>query len=304
MAKKADIGSKRLISLAPDKWVQWITQHSHLQVQDILNTEFQWIDRESDVLLKVYSPEIGEFLLLNELQLRYHQRIPRRLRAYTALAEERYNLKVYPVLINILPQSTKQIIPNRYESEILGIKAYQDYQVINLWQVDVNLVFEQKISTLLPFVPILQGGNSENNLRLAVTELRKDEQLKDLEPLLSFFASFVLDIPLIQQIMRWDMTVLRESPWYEEILKEGLQQGEQRGLQRGLEQGLQQGLQQGEQQGESLLVLRQLTKRFGEIKFSMREKIQKLPTTELEILGESLLDFSQLQDLIDWLEVH
>jgi predicted transposase YdaD len=64
VAKKADIGSKRLISLAPDIWVQWITQQSHLQVQDILNTEFQWIDRESDVLLKVYSPEIGEFSLL------------------------------------------------------------------------------------------------------------------------------------------------------------------------------------------------------------------------------------------------
>ncbi|WP_375379350.1 DUF4351 domain-containing protein [Aphanizomenon flos-aquae] len=68
--------------------------------------------------------------------------------------------------------------------------------------------------------------------------------------------------------------------------------------------GLQQGLQQGEQQGESVLVLRQLTKRFGEIEFSMREKIKKLPTTELEILGESLLDFSQIQDLIDWLAVH
>jgi predicted transposase YdaD len=57
------------------------------------------------------------------------------------------------------------------------------------------------------------------------------------------------------------MTVLRESPWYEEILKERLQQGEQ--------------------QGESVLVLRQLTKRFGEIKFSMREKIKKLPTTDI-----------------------
>ncbi|MFN6153180.1 MAG: DUF4351 domain-containing protein [Dolichospermum sp.] len=107
---------------------------------------------------------------------------------------------------------------------------------------------------------------------------------------------YVLDIPLIQQIMRWDMTVLRESPWYEEILKEGLQQG--------LQQGEQQGLQQGLQQGESVLVLRQLTKRFGEIEFSITQKIQKLPTTKLEILGESLLDFSQLQDLIDWLEVH
>ncbi|MBD2134019.1 MULTISPECIES: Rpn family recombination-promoting nuclease/putative transposase [unclassified Sphaerospermopsis] len=74
---------------------KWITQRSDLQVQDILNTEFQWIERESDVLLKVLSPEIGEFLLLNELQLRYNQKMPRRIRAYTALAEERYNLPVF-----------------------------------------------------------------------------------------------------------------------------------------------------------------------------------------------------------------
>ncbi|MFM6371462.1 MAG: DUF4351 domain-containing protein [Dolichospermum sp.] len=40
------------------------------------------------------------------------------------------------------------------------------------------------------------------------------------------------------------------------------------------------------------------------MEFSVREKIQKLPTTKLEILAESLLDFSQLQDLIDWLKVH
>ncbi|MFM6136142.1 MAG: hypothetical protein ACKPCP_18630, partial [Sphaerospermopsis kisseleviana] len=92
----------------PNTWVKWITQRSDLQVQDILNTEFQWIERESDVLLKVLSPEIGEFLLLNELQLRYNKRMPRRIRAYTALAEESYNLPVYPVLINILPPSSKQ----------------------------------------------------------------------------------------------------------------------------------------------------------------------------------------------------
>ena len=293
MTKKADIGGKRLISLAPNSWVKWITQRSDLQVQDILNTEFQWIERESDVLLKVYSPEIGEFLLLNELQLRYNQKMPQRVRAYTALAEERYNLRVYPVLINILPPRSKQIIPNRYESEILGITAHQDYQVINLWEVDVNLVFEEKISTLLPFVPILQGGSSENKLRQAVRELRKDEQLTELEPLLSFFASFVLDIPLVQQIMRWDMTVLRESPWYQEILKEGLQQGQQ--------QGIQQGIQQGEQQGEASLVIKLLSKRFGELDQTLVSQIRRLQVPQLEALGESLLDFSQLQDLNNWL---
>ena len=138
---------------------------------------------------------------------------------------------------------------------------------------------------MLPFVPILKGGNSENNLRQAVRELRADEQLKDLEPLLSFFASFVLDIPLVQQIMRWDMTVLRESPWYQEILKEGLERGEKQGLQR----------------GETNLILRQLRRRFGEIEFSLKQKIQNLSIAQLELLGESLLDFSELQDLVNYL---
>ncbi|WP_277877183.1 hypothetical protein [Sphaerospermopsis sp. FACHB-1094] len=40
-------------------------------------------------------------------------------------------------------------------------------------------------------MPILQGGNREEKLRQAIRELRQDEQLQELEPLLSFFASFV-----------------------------------------------------------------------------------------------------------------
>lgn len=47
-----------------------------------------------------------------------------------------------------------------------------------------------------------------------------------LEPLLAFFASFVLELPLGQQMMRWDMTVLRESPWYNEILNHGQREKE------------------------------------------------------------------------------
>ncbi len=33
--------------------------------------------------------------------------------------------------------------------------------------------------------------------------------------------------------MRWDMAVLRESPWYLEILQKGVEQGLQQGLQQG-----------------------------------------------------------------------
>ncbi|MCU0567046.1 MAG: hypothetical protein MUF49_10665 [Oculatellaceae cyanobacterium Prado106] len=160
MVKKADIGGKRLISLAPTAWVQWVTQRSDVVVQEILGSEFQWIGRDNDVLIKVRSQEQGEFLVLNELQLRYNNKMPVRMRAYSALAEEKYGLPTYPVLINILPPSAKTAIANRFESNFLGLQALQEYRVINLWEVEASVVFEQSLTALLPFVPILkQGGD-------------------------------------------------------------------------------------------------------------------------------------------------
>jgi predicted transposase YdaD len=55
--------------------------------------------------------------------------------------------------------------------------------------------------------------------------LRADEQLNQLETVLAFFATFVLDSALVQEIMRWDMAVLRESPWYQEIEQRGVEKG-------------------------------------------------------------------------------
>jgi predicted transposase YdaD len=131
MTKKVDIGSKRLISLAPDNWVQWVTQRKDIRVKEFISSEFQWISRDNDVLIKAENPE-GEFLVLNELQLRYKETMPLRMTAYIALARERYKLPIYPVLINILPHVKTPNIPNFYEQEFMGIKSSQEYRVINL----------------------------------------------------------------------------------------------------------------------------------------------------------------------------
>jgi predicted transposase YdaD len=47
MDKKADIGSKRLISLSLNNWVQWVTQRQDIVVREFLSSEFQWISREN-----------------------------------------------------------------------------------------------------------------------------------------------------------------------------------------------------------------------------------------------------------------
>ncbi|MBW4553998.1 MAG: Rpn family recombination-promoting nuclease/putative transposase [Aphanocapsa sp. GSE-SYN-MK-11-07L] len=289
MPKPADIGGKRLISLAPDAWVQWVTQSSEVTAREILNSEFQWVSRQNDVLVKAVSPQQGEFLILNELQLRYTSKMPRRMRAYTALAEEKYDLPTYPVLVNILPPASTIRVNDRFESDFLGLQSRQDYRLINLWEVDVSIVFDQSISTLLPFVPILQGGGEPEVVQRAVQLLRLDDSLSELEPLLGFFASFVLDTELVSQILRWDMTVLRESPWYQEIRQESLQEGEQTGIVK------------GKLEGEQALVLRQLTRRIGSLAPEVRSQVQALSLVQLESLGEALLDFAGARDLVRWL---
>ncbi|MCC5643221.1 Rpn family recombination-promoting nuclease/putative transposase [Nostoc sp. CHAB 5824] len=256
MIKPADVSTKRLLSIAPDNWVKWVTQIPDIVADEILNSEFQWISRESDVLIRVESPQYGKFLVLNELQLRYKPEMPRRMRAYAALAEEKYNLPTYPVLINILKASNAEI-PTSYALNIAGLRAIQDYRVINLWEVDVNIAFAQPLPSLLPFVPILKGGDNESTIRDALRILRADEQLNQLETVLGFFATFVLDSAIVQQILRWDMALLEQSPWYQEIFSKGEERGRKEELYSGIELALE--IKFGDQGSELMPIISQIT---------------------------------------------
>ncbi len=131
-------------------------------------------------------------------------------------------------------QTSDVEIPTRFTSNLAGLTATQDYRVINLWEVDVNIPFQQSLPSLLPFVPILKGGGNESTIREALQILRQDQDLNQLETVLAFFATFVLESALVKDIMRWDMAVLRESPWYEEILKEGEIRGKRLGEAEGI----------------------------------------------------------------------
>ena len=61
-------------------------------------------------------------------------------------------------------------------------------------------------------------------------------------------------------------------------------------------------LQNGQQRGEVAFIMRQLTRRFSAIAPELQTKIQQLSIPQLEDLGETLLDFSSVNDLIAWLE--
>jgi predicted transposase/invertase (TIGR01784 family) len=60
--------------------------------------------------------------------------------------------------------------------------------------------------------------------------------------------------------------------------------------------------EEGREEATVNLVVRLLTKRFGEISEEMRQQISGLPLPVLEDLSEALLDFTSVSDLQTWLE--
>lgn len=72
--------------------------------------------------------------------------------------------------------------------------------------------------------------------------------------------------------------------------------GERIGYERGKEEGKQ-------EQGQTL-VIQQLQKQVGELPQEVRERIQTLSLEQLESLGEALLDFTAIEDLLNWLSAN
>jgi heme oxygenase len=58
----------------------------------------------------------------------------------------------------------------------------------------------------------------------------------------------------------------------------------------------------GQTAGEQSLILKQLTRKLGNLPIDLITKINDLSLEELEALGEALLDFQEIGDLIRWLD--
>ena len=64
------------------------------------------------------------------------------------------------------------------------------------------------------------------------------------------------------------------------------------------------GVNEGRQAEGQSLILRQLSRRFGLLPPEVSAAVTALPLVKLEDLGEALLDFTEVANLINWLETN
>ncbi len=136
-------------------------------------------------------------------------------------------------------------------------------------------------TALRPLAPFTAAKAPAQLLHQVVQQVSKIESAQQRQQI-SVYTQLLVGLrfkkELVKQILQEDM--MRESVIDQEILQEGRQ-----------EEGV-------------TLVLRQLTRRFGTLDAAVRSQIATLPRPLLEDLGEDLLDFTALTDLVDWLQRH
>jgi transcription termination factor NusB len=130
-------------------------------------------------------------------------------------------------------------------------------------------------------------------LQQAVTEvLALHEGDSQRAAALQLLVSWKISIEVINAVEEQEVVMALSQAYLEWELKTK-QEGRQEGRQEGLEEGL---------QHERSLVLRQLDRKLGSLPAIIRSTITNLSLTQLEALGEALLDFESINDLQAWLE--
>jgi predicted transposase YdaD len=176
-----------------------------------------------------------------------------------------------------LTRSTSELV-HQTAFEIPGTR--HEFEVIRLWEQPTQPFLEA--TGLLPLAVLTQTPDTAQTLRQVAARVEAIPEMRvqsNVAASTGILAGLLLKRDFINQVLRRD--IMQQSVIYQEWREEFLQEGEEREARS--------------------LVLRLLAKRIGEVTPERRSQIQALSLTQLEALGEALLDFRKPDDLDEWL---
>jgi predicted transposase YdaD len=154
---------------------------------------------------------------------------------------------------------------------IVGNTRHQ-YQVIRIWEQDSKTLL--KSPALLPLAVLAKTDEPNKLLQQVALEIDKIEeqaQQNTIAACVELLAGLKFEKQLIKQYFREE--TMEESVIYQEIINRGKLQ----------------------------LIFRLLKRRIGEISAKLESQIKELSGEKLDELSEAILDFSQPDDLVNWI---
>ena len=277
--------SKFLIEEYSADFAAWLLGES-MTLTTINPTELNVEPIRADSVMLLQSSEV---ILHTEFQTVSDETMPFPMADYYLRLKRKFPERdIQQIVIYLKPTTSNLVRQTSYQTPMMT----HQFRVIRLWEEPVEVF----LSTpgLLPLAVLSQATDKERVLAQVVKELEQitDQREKsNLAAATSILAGLQLNEQTIRQLMR--SPVMRESTMYQSILREGEE--------RGLEQGLEQGLIEGRAAEGKALVLKQLTRKLGNLSPELTAKVSNLSLERLEALAEDLLDFTRVADLESWL---
>jgi predicted transposase YdaD len=266
---------KVLAEKYPADFVRWLIAEESTNVK-VLKTELSLepIRADSVTFLQTANRILHiEFQTLTQS----NPGIPLRMLDYSVRLKRQYKCPVVQVVI-FLQETNDEIA---FTEEYVDDTTIHRYRAVRMWEQDSSLFLSN--SALLPLAPLCRTDSPRDLLSQVAQEVAKisdRETRQNTAAYIEILAGLRFEKGLIRQLLSED--IMQESVIYQDILQKGQEQGEQKEAFRFLN--------------------RQLNRRFGEIDSSTIERIRVLSTEQLEALGEEFLSFSNISDLVAWLE--
>lgn len=229
--KSWDDSLKSLVNDNPQAFILWLLGKG--QYKEKLPYKLKMWRLEVDALLKV-EVEDEEMLLHIEFQTYHDSTMDERLLRYNVLARSEYGLPVLSYVIYLLKDGiiTKSPLSWRIPG---GREVLQfHFESIELGDITPEELIEVGQPGLLPLLPLTKGGIRREVTNMMFASLQA-AQKPELIPIGGTLAAYMLsranpdDLAWLRRRLREMHDIIRESPYYQEILEEGREEGLEKG---------------------------------------------------------------------------
>lgn len=282
--------SKFLIEQYSPDFASWLIGEP-IALTELSPSELSLEPIRADAIIPLQSAEV---VLHCEFQTDPDATMPFRMADYALRVFRRFPQKrLVQVVVYLRPTESEMV----KQTTFIANRLRHEFEVVRLWEQPTEIFFQRP--GLLPYAALSQTSDRASVLRdvaKAIETLLDRQQQSNLAAASGILGGLVLDKQVIRRVLRREL--MQESVIYQELREEAREEARQE-----LREAVRQEVQQEARLEEARsLILRQLTRKVGEVPVATKSQIETLDLTQLEELGEALLTFGTLADLSQWLE--
>jgi hypothetical protein len=259
---------------------------------EVIERELITPARAVDGLYRVRTAECAR-LIHGEIQAHWKGAVPPRIADYGARIHLLTGEQVESYVLVLTNDPAPPRVPPPAEIRSGDLVILKGYHLVRLWELDADEWLATERPYLMPYIPLMRGG--EPHLVAAAQVLSKIPDEEQRQTLSAYFAILgglrydrdILRSILKEALMQIPMEDFRRSSIVQAWLEEGLEKGLEEGLEKGLEEGLEKGLEKGRQEGRAAAVYEMVR----------RAAARSFPTVQIGSELEAITNLEALEDL-------